>query len=137
MRRERQAMLMAALATVLMTATTVRAACDAAPGILRGESTGAAVALRTTPSPVRIGELFSLQAEVCGNTGARITGLKVDATMPAHRHGMNYQPVVTRVAADRFNVRGLMFHMPGRWQFVIGVETASGREDIRIDTTVK
>jgi hypothetical protein len=132
-------MLMTAFAAVavLMTATSVRAGCDAGAGMLRGESAAATVTISTTPSPVRIGELFRLEAGVCPKGATRITGLKVDAIMPAHRHGMNYRPVVTRVSPDRFAATGLMFHMPGQWQFVIGVETPSGREEVRIDTTVK
>jgi len=81
-----------------------------------------------------VGELFSLQATLCPKPGAgAVRGMKVDASMPDHRHGMNYQPSVVRSGENSYTASGLMFHMPGRWQFVFEVDSASGRERIPAD----
>ncbi|TSA17294.1 MAG: hypothetical protein D4R74_02915 [Betaproteobacteria bacterium] len=82
---------------------------------------------------MKVGELFSLQAEICPQAGTSVTGLKVDAGMPAHKHGMNYQPQVSNSAPGKYTATGLMFHMPGLWQFTFDVETSAGRERIRVD----
>ena len=113
------------------------AACDAGPGVLRGETPKVALAFRTSPPAIKVGELFSLQAEVCPQAGVTVTGLKVDAGMPAHKHGMNYQPRVSSTGPGKYTATGLMFHMPGEWQFSFDVETPAGRERIRVDYLAK
>jgi hypothetical protein len=113
------------------------AACDAGPGVLRGETPKVALAFRTSPPAIKVGELFSLQAEVCPQAGVTVTGLKVDAGMPAHKHGMNYQPRVSSTGPGKYTATGLMFHMPGQWQFSFDVETPAGRERIRVDYMAK
>ena len=56
--------------------------------------------------------------EAYKKAGGELAQLEVDAHMPAHRHGMNYLPSVTTSSAGRHRAEGLMFHMPGRWEFV-------------------
>ena len=124
-----------AMAALLAAWPVAYAACDAGPGVQRGQTARVALAFRTDPPVIKVGELFSLQAEVCPQGGISVTGLKVDAGMPAHGHGMNYQPRVSRTGPGKYAATGLMFHMPGRWQFTFDVETPAGRERIRVDYT--
>jgi hypothetical protein len=53
--------------------------------------------------------------------------LRVDATMPEHRHGMNYRPVVSARSAA-YRAEGMLFHMPGRWDVTFDVE-GNGRSE--------
>ncbi|UWR11532.1 hypothetical protein [Sulfitobacter mediterraneus] len=56
---------------------------------------------------------------------ARQTGaLTFDALMPAHRHGMNFTVDVNKIAANRFEVSNVVFHMPGHWEIRIEAEVA-------------
>jgi len=126
-----------ALAALVAASPAAYAACDAGPGVLRGSTPRVALAFRTTPPVIKVGELFSLQAEVCPQDGVSVTGLKVDAGMPAHRHGMNYQPRVSSAGPGQYIATGLMFHMPGQWQFTFDAETPAGRERIRVDYTAE
>ncbi len=126
-----------ALALLLAVSPAAYADCDAGPGVLRGQTPKVALALRTAPAAIKVGELFSLQAEVCPQPGVSVTGLKVDAGMPAHKHGMNYQPRVIHTGPGKYTATGLMFHMPGKWQFAFDVETSAGRERIRVDYTAE
>ena len=48
--------------------------------------------------------------------------------MPEHKHGMNYAPEVKQLGPGRWRAEGLMFHMPGKWEFVFEVR-AAGRSD--------
>lgn len=52
--------------------------------------------------------------------------LRVDATMPAHRHGMNYRPSVQALGDGRWRAEGLLFHMPGQWQLRLEVRGENG-----------
>lgn len=78
------------------------------------------VAWAARPAPLRSDRHTELDIRICG---ASVQGLKVDADMPAHRHGMNYAPSVQSQGDGRFVARGLLFHMPGRWRLIFDVET--------------
>lgn len=90
--------------------------------------------------PPPVGQFFVLEVQACaaGADGA-LPGpgeLAVDATMPAHRHGMNYRPRVLSLGPGRWRVEGLMFHMPGLWRlsFELGSGSATRRlaHDIQV-----
>ena len=112
------------------------AACEAKLGAMRAVSQNALVLFQPRPAPIRAGELFALDVEVCVTKG-ETRGVEVDATMPEHRHGMNYKPVVTKSAGNTWSATGLMFHMPGRWQIVFNVDTGAGRERVLHNLTVE
>lgn len=64
---------------------------------------------------------FSLLMRICP---ANAELQAVDASMPAHRHGMNYQPTLQRLGDGQWRADGLLFHMRGRWEL---------RWDVRAD----
>ncbi len=79
---------------------------------------------------------FTLDVQLCDKSGisaARL--LKADATMPEHRHGMNYRPVITPLGGGRFRVEGMMFHMAGRWE--LAFEVQSGKELVHLTHDVQ
>ncbi len=107
--------------------------CGAALGATsaRVESEHYTVVFRPVPDQVAVGRAFALEVQVCAKGSAPSpTGIRVDAQMPAHRHGMNYRPTVVVEGAGRFRADGLLFHMPGRWQFVFDVDAPGTRERI-------
>lgn len=122
---------------LLCWANTTYAGCEKGPDIQVAQSGELQVAFRTTPSPVKVGQPFRLVAEVCAPPGVVVSDLKVDALMPAHKHGMNYRPQVSRGSGGQFQVTGLLFHMPGRWQYVFEVQTSKGRETLRLDDNLR
>jgi hypothetical protein len=86
---------------------------------------------RVEPAPLRLGEFFAVVVSACERAGQRVSSVKVDATMPAHRHGMNYAPTVTSEEGGRFRASGLLLHMPGRWEFTFDIAGDSTRETVR------
>lgn len=79
------------------------------------------------PAPLVSGRHFSLDIVVCPLGGASLPlALRVDADMPAHRHGMNYRPTVRALGDGRYRADGLLLHMPGRWRFLFEL-SADGR----------
>lgn len=94
---------------------------------LLAEGSGWQVAFAPRSGAIRVGQPFALDLIVCGNGAtAGAPRVQVDADMPAHKHGMNYRPVVTSSGERSYLAEGLMFHMPGRWRFLIDIETAPG-----------
>jgi hypothetical protein len=74
--------------------------------------------------PIPVGKHFSLNVQICGPAPVL---LKMDADMPAHKHGMNYKPAISSLGSGMYRVDGLMFHMPGQWRvtFDLGTVPAS------------
>ena len=89
------------------------------------------IAYRTSPAPIKVGEHFALDLTVCpvGKAPAP-RHVRVDASMPEHRHGMNYRPTVVAKGAGRYRAEGLLFHMDGRWQIAFDVVTGNATERI-------
>lgn len=109
-----------------------------APGAQRLESQRLVLVYRTRPQPVRVGERFSVDAALCPRAGdTAVEGLSVDATMPEHRHGMNYAPVLRPTGAHDWIADGLLFHMPGRWQLSFDVRIAGRTERLAADLEVR
>lgn len=125
----------AALALVPVQAPATAPPCGDAlgNGVARGESKGYVVAWRADPSPIVVSRHFALDVVVCAKPGAAAPrSLAVDATMPAHRHGMNYRPTIAARGEGRYRAEGLMFHMPGAWEFAFDVTGGGGTERVRI-----
>lgn len=81
------------------------------------------LAVTPQPAPVPLNRPFALELRVC--EGA-VAAMAVDAHMPAHRHGMNYRTAVTQTAPGTWRAEGLLFHMPGEWEFVFELRLADG-----------
>lgn len=77
------------------------------------------IALKLPPTPVKIGEPFAIDILVCADQQPDTGGLRLGATMPAHKHGMNYKPEIQVVADNIYRGSGMFFHMPGEWQITI------------------
>lgn len=126
---------------VLAGAAGAAGACAAPPGFVareRLESHGIVVLYRTVPATIALGRHFAVEAVVCdGRPGAAPRGVRVDARMPEHRHGMNYRPRISAAGSGRFLAEGFLFHMPGRWQLVFDVERDGGSERLAADIVVE
>jgi cytochrome c peroxidase len=97
-------------------------ACD--PGLdgTRLESPRFVLAFRS--AGVEVGKHFGVDIAACAKSGSAPSTLKVDAHMPEHRHGMNYTPSVKKTGPGQWRAEGLLFHMPGKWEFVFEIDSS-------------
>jgi hypothetical protein len=96
------------------------------------------LAWRVRPDPVAVAEPFALEMSICAKPGAQpAEGVAVDATMPEHRHGMNYRPSVIDGPEGRFLAEGMLFHMPGKWRLIFDVRAGGLTERLTHDLTVE
>ena len=126
--------LAAALALVL--AAGQAAACDRPEGWTGGAEVAGerwTAWWRSEPAPIPVSALFSIRFRLCGPPVDRV---KVRGWMPDHRHGMNYRPAVTLNGLSG-TAEGLMFHMPGRWQLILDVRGAAGRETLTAEAVLE
>jgi hypothetical protein len=108
-------------------------ACELPAGV-RAESANFALTYRTLAARIALGEHFVLEYAVCPKPGAAMPAMvSVDAWMPEHRHGMNYKASVTSLGGGRFRAQGLLFHMPGRWEFIFEAGGERLAHSVRIE----
>jgi hypothetical protein len=77
-----------------------------------------------TPSllPIPTSKQFNVAFEVCPLNGKPApSGVKIDADMPAHKHGMNYKARVSQTP-NGYLAEGMMFHMRGKWRVIFELE---------------
>ncbi len=109
------------------------AGCELLPGV-RVENDRVAISYRTTPARIEVGRPFVLELAACPKKGALDSGrVRLDATMPEHRHGMNYRVKVEPLAEGRYHSEGWLFHMPGRWEFVFELGGEQLTHSVRIE----
>jgi cytochrome c peroxidase len=82
------------------------------------------------PEAISVAQHFAVDIAVCGKSAVMPEAIKVDAHMPEHRHGMNYAPAVKQLGPGRWRAEGLMFHMPGKWEFVFEIRAAGTTERV-------
>jgi len=114
-------------ALLLWVALPVAACPLPAPALQQG---GVQATWTVEAAPIVVGRHFAIQVQLCPTEALLV---RVDATMPEHRHGMNYRPSLQRVGEGRWRVEGLMFHMPGRWQLRLDVQAGVATEQL-LDT---
>lgn len=73
----------------------------------------------TEPAQVEVGEPFVMRVALCPEA-AKL--LRMNASMPEHRHGMNYQPSVKSLGDGLWQVEGMVWHMAGRWELKLDTE---------------
>lgn len=119
------------MAVLLAAASTApaHAACELLPedgAVLMHESVS--LAWKVEAAGIVVGEPFVLLLRTCPDD-AQV--LRVDATMPAHRHGMNYRPAIESQGAGRWRVEGLLWHMAGRWALRVDLRLPAEPDRIR------
>ena len=85
------------------------------------------------PAAIPVGAHFTVRFRLCGPPARQV---KLRGWMPDHRHGMNYRPGVT-LAGRRGVAEGLLFHMPGRWQLILEIAGAAGREKLTAEMVLE
>ena len=131
--RRRAGVLTFALCAAGLPSAAAAQACELPPGT-RVESERMAVSYRTVPAKIAVGEHFVVELAACPKRGTTFPkGVKLNALMPEHRHGMNYLPEVKQLGPGRYRSEGWMFHMPGRWEFAFDLGGEHLTHSVRIE----
>ena len=95
------------------------------------------IAFRTDPLHIEVGAPFTLVMNVCTRRGDGAELLRVEATMPEHKHGMNYTPTIVVIGNGRYRVEGKQVHMPGEWELAFDVRSGEEIERLTHDIVLK
>ncbi|MBI3856677.1 MAG: FixH family protein [Planctomycetes bacterium] len=104
---------------------------------LQSNGGGYTVTLEASPDPIPMNQLFDLTIRVASKGGAPAPAVEVDARMPAHGHGMNRVPKVTRQADGSYKAEGMLFHMPGHWELYVDLSQGGKTERTQVDVDLK
>jgi hypothetical protein len=122
-------LLLAVVMSVVWSTPARAQQCAELKGARKVESSRYVLAYRTKPAKLAVGQHFVVEMTVCPKSGeAAPEAVRVDGFMPEHNHGMNYKAVVKTGESGRYLADGMMFHMPGRWDFVFEVR-GGGKTD--------
>jgi hypothetical protein len=103
-------------------------------GFQRLATGDAEVAYRWDPAELRVGRFFAAEVVACKTPHDEPVGeIRLDATMPAHGHGMNYRPAAAQTAPGHYKFTGLMLHMAGTWRLTIDLVQGSKRTRLTHD----
>ena len=122
-------------AVALLGAAFTAQACPltAADGALVQQA-GIQLAWRSEPAAIANGQPFVLRVALCPLAAQLV---RVDATMPDHRHGMNYRPTLKLLGPGVWQVDGMLWHMAGRWELRWDVQTEGRTEVLRASVVLR
>lgn len=91
--------------------------------------------------PVPSNEIFSLRLRITAAEGIPLqdVGVRVDAAMPHHGHGMTVVPRSSPHNGETglFEISGMMFHMPGAWELYVDISDGPYTERVTFDVQAK
>ncbi|MBV8881412.1 MAG: FixH family protein [Planctomycetaceae bacterium] len=134
-----------ALAAVLPGGCDKAASTSGSPGklgtrTLQSNGKGYEVSFETAPDPIPTNEPFDLKFRItpkqAASSGSAPT-VEVDARMPAHFHGMNRAPKVSRQPDGSYKAEGMLFHMPGHWELYFDISQGGRTERAQVDVNLK
>jgi hypothetical protein len=147
MRRRVRAMRLAALAAALAAVVPsvgprpgwADPACPGeAQGFRRLKAADAEIAYRWEPAELKVGQFFTAEVVACRSPDREPVGqVAIDATMPAHGHGMNYRPKTEPAGPGRYRFTGLMLHMPGTWRVTFDLTHGPRRTRLTHEVNLK
>jgi hypothetical protein len=114
------------------------AAGNTGPREVRSNAGRYTVTFTPSPDPIPMNQLFDLSFRVASKQGSKEPAkVEVDARMPAHGHGMNRVPRITRLPDGTFKAEGMLFHMPGHWELYFDVTEGGTTERAQVDVHLK
>lgn len=82
---------------------------------------------QSPPAPIVANHYFEMIVTVDDlHSSSPPQGFRFDATMPAHRHGMNTVVSATRTGDNTWHLQDLNLHMPGEWVMTFDVTDEQG-----------
>ena len=85
--------------------------------------------------PLVINRMHRWTLTITDTSGRPVEGavITVDGGMPIHDHGLPTQPRVTsEVDPGRYVLEGLRFHMAGKWELVVTIQSGDVRDAVVI-----
>ena len=107
------------------------------PREVRSNGGNYTVVFTPSPDPIPMNQLFDLMITIVPKAAAAAPKVEVDARMPAHGHGMNRVPKVTRLTEGTVKAEGMLFHMPGHWELYVDITHGGVTERAQFDVHLK
>ncbi|MDA4846605.1 hypothetical protein [Hoeflea poritis] len=86
--------------------------------------------------PSVVSQPTGLELVVCPWNSGAVSSVDVDAWMPSHQHGMNYEPDIEALGNGRFAITNMVYHMPGPWELTVTVRAGAERASYVLDMPI-
>lgn len=109
------------------------------PDLQAETDSGLSIAIFSEVSPLEINMIHSWRLVIRDSRQQPVNNATINVTggMPDHDHGIPTQPQVTsQPAAGSYLLEGVRFHMPGKWQIIVSVETEQQSSQAVIEFTL-
>ena len=73
-----------------------------------------------------LNEYFDLDITIKRAPTTGVGSVHADASMPAHRHGMNVAVDTIETSSDTWITRDMLLHMPGDWLITVDITDEAG-----------
>jgi hypothetical protein len=97
------------------------------------------VHINPVATPIVINKMHAWEIKVAGPSGEAIDHAKISFSggMPQHSHGFPSEPKVTQELGDgRYLLEGMKFSMPGWWEIILDIQSASGVDKVKFNTVL-
>ena len=104
---------------------------EQSPQVVQGEYFK--VAYESMEKPVPLNRIHSWKLKITTLEGTVVENAKVTAYggMPAHRHGLPTQPVVSELGEGEYLVEGMKFSMTGLWEIWFDVQKGKASDKLK------
>jgi hypothetical protein len=95
---------------------------------------------RSDPSPIRVGEPFSVMVTVFDMRGRQVIEeptVQVTARMPNHDRWMEAEPTVKRAFRGQYIAEGLLFDMKGVWELYFDLSSEGITERVEFELLIE
>lgn len=110
---------LASVALLIIPPVSANAMCGNGLAMTAESETTYEVSMDAGEQEISTGNPLSVDVAICSNDDVAVERFKLDATMPAHGHGMNYVPEIEERGKNQYSANGLFLHMPGKWRFEV------------------
>lgn len=106
--------------------------------LMRVETTSPKQSSNKSAPTLQSRQMTSLLVSFADATGkpVDIQDVQFEATMPAHKHGMNVTPKTTSEQRGIFRIDGIKLHMPGEWKLTFKVKHDGRDELVEVPLTI-
>ena len=85
------------------------------------------------PLPLNLIHSWKLHVETLDGKPVENAVITVHGGMPAHKHGLPTQPVVTEIGSGDYLVEGIKFSMSGKWVIWFEIRVGEMTEKVKFD----
>lgn len=117
----------------LATAAIAENAAAESPEAVIGEHFSVSYKSKVEPLPLNSIHTWMLHVDTLDGSPVENATITVSGGMPAHRHGLPTQPMVTEIGQGDYLVEGMKFSMTGLWEMWFDIRAGDLNDKVKFE----